>query len=263
MKKYYTLLSLLLLSAFGFAQSYEFGIQHNGGYNFSIIATPDFDATDTDVSDIGFTLMLPAGSADVINESQFNGRPWGVTQATAAQLSGLGLGDGTRDAFVMNLPPGQTILSHSTGVSFTLVTFDISNMPMTGSLEILSNSDPIVMGLGGAADSFYNANIDMTTTQNYFGGLTAGMENFMFETLSIDEVTPTDFSIKVYPNPTKDIAFVSTTSDIQKIEVFDVTGKLVNTMTTKELDLSTLNAGLYFLKIQVNNQQIVKRLIKE
>ena len=64
----------MLLTFSGFSQGYQFGIVHNSDYNFSIVAVPDFDATNTDVSDIGFALMLPAGDADIINTVDFNGR---------------------------------------------------------------------------------------------------------------------------------------------------------------------------------------------
>ena len=46
----------------------SFGIVNTSGYNFKIVAIPDFDSTgNTDVSNIGFTLMLPAGAADAMN----------------------------------------------------------------------------------------------------------------------------------------------------------------------------------------------------
>jgi len=60
MKHIYFSISLILLSLTTFGQGYELGLINNGDYNFSVIAVPDFDGTDTDISDIGFALMLPA-----------------------------------------------------------------------------------------------------------------------------------------------------------------------------------------------------------
>ncbi|MDT0557084.1 T9SS type A sorting domain-containing protein [Ichthyenterobacterium sp. W332] len=262
MKKNYTLLVFMLISSLGFSQGYEFALQHNGGYTFSVIATPDFDATDTDISDIGFALMLPAGNADVTNVSDFNARVWGTTEFTAAQLTGLGLGDGTRDGFLMNLPPGQTILSHSNGVPFTLVSFEVSNMPTAGVLEILLNTDPIAQGLGGAVDSFYNANIDMTTTQNYFAGITSGMESFMFSLLNVEEVT-NNLELSVYPNPTKDRVTIQTEMLLDHVELYDITGKRIAIFYTKDINVSNLNSGVYLMKIRLENATVVKRVVKE
>ena len=160
MKHFYALISLFLTTLMSFSQGYQFGLVYNSGNNFSVIAVPDFNATNTDISDIGFALMLPAGNADVTNVSAFNGRAWTVTQVTATQLTSFGLDDGTRDAFALNLPPGQTILSHTSGQQIVIVSFEISNMPTTGQLQLLANTDPIAIGLGGAINSFYNSNID-------------------------------------------------------------------------------------------------------
>ncbi len=69
MKHYYTFIFALLITCTAFSQTYQFGIVHNGGYSFSVVANPDFDVTNSDVSDIGFALMLPAGNADITNIS--------------------------------------------------------------------------------------------------------------------------------------------------------------------------------------------------
>jgi hypothetical protein len=246
MKQFYTVFIFTLIALTIQAQNgYEFALVHDGGHAFSITATPNFDAANTDVSDVGFALMLPAGANDVVNLSQFNGRAWSATEVTAAQLAGLGLGDGTRDGFAMNLPPGQTILSHTNAIAFTLVSFEVSNAPTSGLLEILANTDPIAMGLGGAVDSFYNSNIDETTTQNYFAGLAAGGESFSFSTLSINEVTLPAASVTVFPNPASDFITVESNLSIKNIEFYDLLGKRVLTSTqTNVIDLEQLPAGV-------------------
>jgi len=262
MKHLYLFFSFLLLFNITNSQSYTFGIVNNGGYNFSVTATPDFDATDTDISDIGFALMLPAGNADVANLSQFNGRALSSTEVTAAQLTGLGLGDGTRDGFAINLPPGQTILSHTNGTPFIIVSFDVTNMPTSGQIEILQNSDPIAQGLGGAIDSFYNANIDNTSTQDYFGGLTAGQESFMFSTLGIDDTIEETISVSIYPNPTSEYINIKTEIEINNIELFDITGKQVlKTRRTNVINISHLQNGIYLIKIVSDKGSVIKRLV--
>lgn len=263
MKQLYTVFIFTIIALTSHAQNgYEFALVHDGGNMFSVTATPNFDGTDTDVSDIGFALMLPAGVNDVINLSQFNGRAWSATEVTAAQLTGLGLGDGTRDGFAMNLPPGQTIISHTNGIAFTLVSFEVSNTPTSGLLEILVNDDPIALGLGGAVDSFYNSNIDVTATSNYFSGLTPGSESFSFSTLSINEVTLLAVSVKVFPNPASDIVTVESNVTIKNIEFYDVLGKRVLTTTqTNVIGIEQLPAGVYILKINSLEGSLTKRLV--
>ncbi|MEH6536552.1 MAG: T9SS type A sorting domain-containing protein [Psychroserpens sp.] len=264
MKNLYTLLFAFALTFTGFSQSYQFGIVQNTGYNFSIVAVPDFDGTNTDISDIGFALMLPAGDADIINVSPFDGRAWTANQVNATQLTGAGLGDGTRDAFVLNLPPGQTILSHATNTPFVLITFDISNNPTSGLLEILTNSDPIAIGLGGAVDSFYNSNIDATTTQDYYNGVVPGQEDFMLETLEVIDIEIENYTISVYPNPVIDMLHVSTNLEIKQLILYDILGKQVLIVKdTKSMIVNHLNSGNYILKIQTNKGNIIKRVVIE
>nr|WP_321237167.1 T9SS type A sorting domain-containing protein [uncultured Psychroserpens sp.] len=264
MKNLYTLLFTIAFTFTGMSQSYQFGIQHNSSYNFSIVAIPDFDATDTDVSDIGFTLMLPAGDADIVNISQFNGRPWAANQFTAAQLSAAGFGDGTRDAFVMNLPPGQSLVSHTADTPFVIFTFDISNSPTVGSMEFLLNSDPIAMGLGGALDSFFNSNINNTNTQDYFSGIASGQGSFMFDTLSINEVSLENHTISVYPNPAIELLHIKTSLDINSLILYDILGKQVITAKeTKSIIVDHLPASTYILKIVTNRGEFTKRIIIE
>lgn len=262
MRQLYTFLSALLLTFCGYAQQYDFGIVHNGGYNFSVVATPDFDATDTDVSDIGFTLMLPAGDADVTNLTQFNGRAWSTTQVTEAQFTTAGVDSDGRDGFLMNLPPGQTILSHTNGTPFILVSFDVSNMPTSGQLDILLNSDPIAIALGGALDSFYNSNIDSTSTQDYFGEITSGQGNFNFSTLSVDDLVEEDLSISVYPNPASEIITVEASFHIDSVELFDITGKKVlKSVQTNAIKVNHLPNGIYLIKIFTEKGSLTKKMV--
>lgn len=264
MKRFYFTLITLFTLMFAFGQGYEFAIVHNGGYNFSVVAIPDFDsAGDTDISDIGFALMLPAGDADVANLTQFNGRVLSSTQLDAATLTTYGLGDGTRDGFLINLPPGQTLLSHTSGQQIVVTSFDITNMPTSGQLEILTNSDPIAQGLGGAFDSFYNSNIDNTSTQDYFAGIAAGQGNFMFNTLGIDNEVLQTTELSIYPNPVKNKITIDTNLTLEKAELYNITGKLISTYYSKTLDVSELNSGVYLLKIHANSKTITKKIIKE
>lgn len=263
MKHIYTFLLLLLISSSSWSQNYQFGLVHNGAYNFSVIAVPNFNATAADISDVGFALMLPAGDVNISNLSTFNGRPWSATEVTAIQLSGLGLGDGSRDAFALNLPPGQTILSHADGSTITLLSFELTNMPDSGLLEILSNTDPIAMGLGGGVDSFFNANIDNSSTQNYFGGLISGQQSFSLETLTVSEVETQPNDVLVFPNPASTEIYVNASFQINSLELYDVLGKKVLTANdANTISIEEFPNGIYFLKISFENQTLSKKIIK-
>jgi len=78
-------------------------------------------------------------------------------------------------------------------------------------------------------------------------------------------------NISVYPNPSNGIFNISL-GDIEptSIEVYDLTGKII--VSKKEvlisnfetsIDLSKASQGIYFVKINTNNQNVVKRIIKK
>ena len=82
-------------------------------------------------------------------------------------------------------------------------------------------------------------------------------------TLSTDEFNASSF--KVFPNPTS-LGYVniktSNAADVS-VAVYDILGKEVITSKIKDdqLDVSSLNAGVYIMKITQNNASITKKLI--
>lgn len=74
--------------------------------------------------------------------------------------------------------------------------------------------------------------------------------------------------IVISPNPSTGIFTIfSNNLNLDKIEVYDITGKIINTRTNVNstnttLDLTNVSTGIYFVKIVSNNQSTVKRIIK-
>jgi hypothetical protein len=78
-------------------------------------------------------------------------------------------------------------------------------------------------------------------------------------------------NISVYPNPSNGVFNISL-GDLEpsSIEVYDLTGKIIVSQKDiiianfeTSIDLSAASQGIYFVKINANNQQIVKRIIKK
>ncbi|NNK73687.1 MAG: T9SS type A sorting domain-containing protein [Flavobacteriaceae bacterium] len=264
MNKIYTslILSLTLLLTYG--QNYDLGIIHMTGYNFKVVAIPDFDSSgNTDISDVGFALMLPAGSFDITNVAGLlGGRTWSTTEYDAAFLSGLSLGDGTRDAWAFNLPPGQTLLAHTAAQQIDLVSFTVTNSPNSGVISLLANSDPIAVGAGGVLDSFYNSNIDNTTTQDYFSAIAPGLGSFDFATLS-DSDPVLNSHLLIYPNPASDYIFIETSADLTRVVIYNVAGKKVTEMDFEDkIDVGKLASGLYFIEVQdLQNKKAIRKIV--
>lgn len=84
------------------------------------------------------------------------------------------------------------------------------------------------------------------------------------DVLDTEDFKETRFS--VYPNPTSKFLNFETNSDVKIIQttIINITGKVVHTSKSKrQIDVSNLNNGIYFLKIKTNQGITIKKFIKE
>ena len=73
-------------------------------------------------------------------------------------------------------------------------------------------------------------------------------------------------SINIYPNPANDRLYIEAEVEIEDVVIYDVYGRrlqsIVNSQQSLSVDLSDLKSGIYFIKINTNKGNIVKRIIK-
>ena len=68
----------------------------------------------------------------------------------------------------------------------------------------------------------------------------------------------------IYPNPTKGEVFIKTDKKIKLSTVLDMTGKVLLTESSKKLDISSLNNGVYLLIVKFENGKIhAEKIIKK
>ena len=77
-------------------------------------------------------------------------------------------------------------------------------------------------------------------------------------------------SISLYPNPTNNFVKVSLGEELQEVlfQLIDVTGKVIESTKIPEtsqfqIDLTSYNKGIYFLRIQGGNKVFTNRIIKQ
>jgi hypothetical protein len=91
-------------------------------------------------------------------------------------------------------------------------------------------------------------------------------ENGSPNAINNSNLTVEDFEIdgiKVYPNPVKNVLYIGRSADRFDVEVYSILGQKVGSaLATNQLDLSTFDTGVYFIKIKTNNQTVIKKIIK-
>ncbi|WP_299184123.1 T9SS type A sorting domain-containing protein [uncultured Aquimarina sp.] len=92
------------------------------------------------------------------------------------------------------------------------------------------------------------------------------LENSKNNTLSVNDFEATTTSLTMYPNPVREkLRIDSDTFFINRLEVFDVLGKLVSYSDSVEgvIDVSLLDKGSYILRVISDNGTYSKKFIKE
>jgi hypothetical protein len=82
-------------------------------------------------------------------------------------------------------------------------------------------------------------------------------------TLSIDDNNISE-EFNIYPIPTSDIINVNTKLKVDKIEVYNIYGKLILTnLNTKDINIENLSSGIYIAKIYSDNRIDSKKIMKQ
>jgi hypothetical protein len=81
-----------------------------------------------------------------------------------------------------------------------------------------------------------------------------------------DQKSP--FTYKMYPNPANSSLTLSNISDVNRIDVYDVTGKLIRTIATEgvenvTIDVTDLNTGVYILNATNNTGVQTTKFVKK
>ncbi|WP_353777642.1 T9SS type A sorting domain-containing protein [Winogradskyella sp. 3972H.M.0a.05] len=270
---------LLLITSLSLTgQNYQFGIvsdynNTDNPYEFTFVATPDFTNADPNMADIQITLAITSGNA--IQASSFTeilGSGWQVNTALTGSIlqNNFGIGDGTKDLWIFSLPvpTSELTTSHNAGVAIPIFSFIVDNAPTSGEIEILENNDPIALALAGfgfVVDNVINADLnDGNGTQDYYGNTDPINNDFIFSSLSINEIEDNDVKIVIHPNPIKDYLNIEASFPIDSVVIYDAIGKKVlETKQSQNILLSHLNSGVYILKIYSENSSVSKQIIKQ
>lgn len=90
---------------------------------------------------------------------------------------------------------------------------------------------------------------------------TSACTQVVISTIGLEEQIISNLSL--FPNPTRNIVYISHPDPIKEVKLLDLTGKIMITQNTTALDLSLLPTGIYFVQVKVSGVLIIKKIVKE
>ena len=88
--------------------------------------------------------------------------------------------------------------------------------------------------------------------------------NVIYNHVSIEENTKANVS--VYPNPAKDYIKLAISGQLSVVRIYNCIGTIVEEMEIDsedvEIDISEYNSGIYFININGENGNVIKKFVK-
>ena len=190
-----------------------------------------------------------------------------VTSFAGATTSGFT--NGTLAAARFNWPEGIAVDAY--GVVYVVDTINCVLRKIT-TAGVVSTFVGNTSGIAGSANgtgtaaSFYGpTGICFDATGNIYisDSTNHRIRKIDMSALSLNNFNIADFQI--YPNPVSNQLNISTTYEIQKVVIYDVTGKQVKLQegNTTSIFVEDLKSGFYLLEVTIDGKKEVKKFIKQ
>ncbi len=171
------------------------------------------------------------------------------------------LGIQTREAFASGMKIPMGFASQVKGdVYYTITITDIDGENLNSStVYLIDNQENTITNLSESDYEFRSEE-----------GIFNGRFTLQFESEEILNNSETSIdAITIYPNPTQNILnVVSPHSDITGVMVYDVRGRKITNVEIDhqgayQIDMTSFESAMYFVKIITENGSVIKRIIKE
>ncbi len=231
---------------------------NDGGYIFS----SQTESNDGDVSGLLGTsdcwLVKLDASGTILEQNCYGGsggEGGGYIQKTLDGGMVMSVGTNSNDGDVSGNHGGSdawTIKFSSTGIIQWQKCFG-GTADDGGGIFQLADGTYMVGGATYSNNGDISGNHGATTSDGFLIKLTA--DNLASENFA-------DRTIATYPNPTKDFLHIDLENELSG-KITDLTGKTLMNINSKDIDVSSLSAGIYILDILSEGKRYTKKIIKE
>lgn len=131
-----------------------------------------------------------------------------------------------------------------------------SNLNATAANTLNNNASNISYGNG----TMNNFNYDPTTSNWVSGSPIAS--NVSCASLQNEDFQSKNWSLRLYPNPAKEIVHITSDSEIKELVLYNLQGQIVVTTSQKEINVSNLQSGVYLVRAEdINGAIATQKLV--
>ena len=127
----------------------------------------------------------------------------------------------------------------------------------------LNNNNIFKLGMGIDNELTFNGTIDDLKIYNYAISDLDVASLFANNTLSSQDFKQNDLQLNLYPNPANNFITIEMTNQAKSIEIYTILGQKVLESKNKQINVSSLAAGMYMVRIKDSeNATSTKKFIK-
>lgn len=218
------------------------------GYTWDFFDNADpFGACALSLSSIFFSPMF----ADNTLISPAIDLPTGVNLDLSFKVANVNLDLGIEHYAVYVIPANATFVGNEIAVFEETLDADYSSVPKTINVSI---------------SEFAGKKVQLVFRHyktNYQESMMLKLDDVVIEksTLGVSDIN--NKNVSIYPNPTFDVVTIKGLDKVEKVKVYDLTGKLVKEFVGNQTNISTLPKGVYLLNIHSDNQVFTRKIVKK
>jgi hypothetical protein len=150
-----------------------------------------------------------------------------------------------------------------TPLDWTTTTYGFANSNIAGDIIDRSTWDsPLRIGTNGVITRAFNGFIDEVMI--YDQALTKEEIEIAMNNVTANHQLKNEIEGNVYPSIIKDVLRIKNSEIINSVEIIDVAGKtILSTSIKSDIDVSRLNKGIYFVKINGKSGSRIQKIVKQ
>jgi hypothetical protein len=132
------------------------------------------------------------------------------------------------------------------------------------SWSTINDNNLFRIGAGFAGAGSFRGSIDDLKIYNYVLSDTEISNLYTNNVLSSSDFNQNNLKVAMYPNPVNDILNIDIENEIKSVEIYNIQGQRVIQSNSKQIETSSLNSGIYMVRIEDTNGGIAtQKLIKK